>query len=292
MAEKRYNVVFSGKLVEGRKSLEVLAKLCPVLELTEPQVRELFKVGFGAVIAHDVDGQRAYALREELREAGAVCTVQEIEPPPPQEPLSGSMQTMTAPLPDRPAGPPREPRPTRPQQPAQAAGGSGIGGLLFKLVILAGLAGGGWWGYQTWLAPASPAFQAYVTYSEALARGQYQQAADGAAGEAKEYAESLVRMTAPSSLKVYGKEITISRPSVSDIAGEVAWVKRKRQAEQKKDAGSVTLQVEETVCRIPPGVSSALCKWPVTFRHDVEVALVDGVWQVSAFKEERLTPAQ
>ena len=290
MAEKRFNVVFSGKLVEGRKPLEVLAKLCPVLELEEQQVRELFKAGFGAVIAHDVDGQRAYALREELREAGAVCIVQEIEPPPPQEPLSGSMQTMAPPS-DRLAGPPREPRPPRPSQPAPA-GGAGIGGLLVKLVILAALAGGGWWGYQTWLAPASPAFQAYEKYSEALARGQYQQAADGAAGEAKEYAESLVRMTAPSSLKIYDKELTTTKPSVSDIAGEVAWIKRKRQAEQKKDASNVTLQVEETVCRIPPGVSSALCKWPVTFRHDVEVALVDGTWQVSVFKEERLTPAQ
>jgi len=99
-------------------------------------------------------------------------------------------------------------------------------------------------------------------------------------------------MMAPSSLKMYGKEFSLPKPTISSIAGDIAWIKHKRKEEKKSDAGSVILQVEETVCRIPPGVSSAICKWPVTFLHDVEVAQADGIWKVSSFKEERLTPLQ
>jgi hypothetical protein len=92
-------------------------------------------------------------------------------------------------------------------------------------------------------------------------------------------------------MKVYGKEYSMSPPSVSSIAGDISWIKRKRKGEKKKTDGSaVLLEVEQTVCRIPPGVASALCKWPVTFRHEVELLQKEGVWKVTEFKEERLTP--
>lgn len=70
MAEKRFNVIFSGKLVEGRKPPEVLHKLGPVLGLEDTKVRELFKTGAGSVILKDLDGNKAYAMRERLQEAG------------------------------------------------------------------------------------------------------------------------------------------------------------------------------------------------------------------------------
>lgn len=288
MAEKSYNIVFSGKLVEGRTPQAVLKALCVVLECDEQQVRALFRAGFGAVIAKDLDNGQAYAMRERLREAGAICTVQEVELPP-QEPPSGCMLNMDSP----PAAPSFTPRPDfaprRPAPPAAPKSGVGLGALV-KLLLVAGLAGGGWWGYQQWFAPPSPAFQAYSRYSEAMARGQYQAAAEGASGEAKEYAESMVAAMAPASMKIYGREFTMSKPPVSEIAGEIAWIKRKRNEERKKDDGTVVIRAEETVCRIPPGVSSALCKWPVSFRDDVEVVQDGGTWKVSLFREERLTP--
>jgi len=292
MADKRFNVVFSGRLVEGRKPLEVLAKICPVLELEQQQVRELFKGGFGAVILKDVDGTKAYAMREELREAGAICTVQEIIPPPLPEPPPGSMLTLEAP---RPALSTHQPPYLRaPRQPPSVPekSGPGVVSLIFKIALLAVLAGGGWWGYQTYLAPPSPAFQAYVLFAEAMAREEYQKAADAATGPARGHAEMRVQMMAPTTMKLYGREYSLSKPSISSIAGDIAWIKRKRKTEKKNDAGNVVLQVEETVCRIPPGVSSALCKWPVTFLHDVEVSQAEGTWKVSSFKEERLTPQQ
>ncbi len=71
MADKRFNVVFSGKLVEGAKPLEVLSKLAQLLELDEQQVRQRFKGGAGSVILNDLDGNEAYLMRDRLREAGA-----------------------------------------------------------------------------------------------------------------------------------------------------------------------------------------------------------------------------
>lgn len=123
-----------------------------------------------------------------------------------------------------------------------------------------------------------------------MARGQYQKAYDDSRGTAREYADSWVQMTKPTTMKVYGKEYSMSPPSVSSIAGDIAWIKRKKKAEKKKTDSVVELQVEQTVCRIPLGVTSAPCKWPVTFQHDVELQLANGEWRVFEFKELRLTP--
>jgi len=219
--------------------------------------------------------------------------VQEITPPAAPEPLPGDMRTMEAPRPARPTQrPPQEARPLRPPPAVVANSGPGIGAPLFKLILVAVLAGGGWWGYQTYLAPPSPAVQAYTLFAEALAREEYQKAAEASTGQARGFVEARTQMMAPSSMKVYGKEFSLSKPTISSIAGDIAWIKHKRKEEKNSDAGNVILQVEETVCRIPPGVSSAICKWPVTFLHDVEVAQADGIWKVTSFKEERLTPLQ
>ncbi|HXC92893.1 MAG TPA: hypothetical protein VN652_02715, partial [Geobacteraceae bacterium] len=228
MAEKRFNVVFSGKLVEGKPPQEVLAKLCSVLGLEQLQVREIFKGGVGAVILKDVDGSKAYAMREDLRNAGAVCTVQEIIPPPAPEPRPGDLRTMEAPQQARATQrSPQEARPLRPPPAVVTKSGPGIGALLFKLTLIAVLAGGGWWGYQTYLAPPSPAFQAYTLFAEALAREEYQKAAEASTGQARGHAEARTQMMAPSSMKVYGKEFSLSKPTISSIAGDIAWIKHK-----------------------------------------------------------------
>jgi hypothetical protein len=292
MEDKRFNVVFSGKLAQGVNPQEVLAKLCSLLKQEQPQVRDLFKGGNGAVVLKDIGVKEAYDMRDALREAGAICTVQEIIPPPAAEAPPFNQRPMEPPPPPSrsPRQQPPDLRPLRPAPSVQAASGPGIGSLIFKVLVLAALAGGGWWGYQNYFAPPSPAFQAYAQFAEALAREQYQKAADASLGQARGHVDLLTQMMAPTTMKLYGKEFSMGKPSISSIAGEIAWIKQKRIKEEKGDAGNVALQVEETVCRIPPGVSSALCKWPVTFRHDVEMSEADGTWKVISFKEERLTP--
>lgn len=296
MADKRFNVVFSGKLVEGRQPRLVLAQLSSLINIEAEKVRELFKGGKGTVIYKDLGAQEAYRAQEDLREAGAVCSVQEISLPDPPEPLSGTMLSIdSSPAPAR-----QQPfrqgtivqAPLMPS-PRNVQHQSGVGSLIGKVVLLVIIGGAGWWGYQKYLAPPTPAFQAYRHYAEQLVKGEYQKAADTSIDGAREHANSWIKMTAPSTMKVYGKEYNISPPSVSSIAGDVAWIKHKRKVERKANRGNgVVLEVEQTVCRIPPGVASAFCKWPVTFRHDVEVQFVEGAWKVAEFKEERLTPQQ
>jgi len=288
MADKLFDIVFSGKLAAGSNPAEVLKKIAEILVVDEAQVRELFKPGAGAVIRGSLKGNSAYELRNRLQDIGVNCSVEEtVVPPQPAPQAEPANQPRSEP---RPRPRPREMPPVRQAAPSPRNEGPGIVSLLFKLVCLAAVAGGGWWAYQTWFAPPSPAFTAYAVFSEAIVRGEYQKAADGSVGDARAYAESWSQMTKPGSMKVYGREYTMSPPSVSSIAGEVAWIKRKRKTETKKSDSTVELQVEQTVCRIPPGVSSAICKWPVTFQHEVELQLVDGSWKVAEFKEVRLTP--
>jgi len=288
MADKRFNVIFSGKLVEGRKPAEVLHKLGPVLGLEDARVRELFKSGAGSVILKDLEGNQAHTMRERLQEAGVICTLQENEPTPIAESSFSDMQSSNIPQP----APHQRLQDLKPvwSVPVAQQQSPGIVALVFKIVLLVALAGGGWWVYQSWFAPPTPAFTAYAVFAEDMARGQYQKAVDESRGSAREFADSWVQMTKPTTMKVYGKEYSMSPPSVSSIVGEIAWIKRKKKLEKKKSDAVVELQVEQTVCRIPPGVSSALCKWPVTFQHDVELQLENGAWLVSGFKETRLTP--
>ena len=91
MADKKFNIVFSGKLVEGSNPPDVLNKLSMVLGLENAQVRDLFKPGAGAIIRNGLDGGTASSLLEELEGAGAICTVRESEPAPAQEPPTSAM---------------------------------------------------------------------------------------------------------------------------------------------------------------------------------------------------------
>lgn len=289
MGEKRYELIFSGKLVEGTKPQQVLIRLAEELKLEAPQVRELFKSGFGAVILNDIDAQEAYSTRERLREAGAICTVREIAAPPPQEPLSGvmlSIEPQSRPL-SRPSDFSQDPRLQSRMQPVTTAEkqGPGIVAWLLVLLLLAGLAGGGWWGYRTYFAPPSAAFQAYSQYAESMAKGDYRKAEELGTGSARELASYKIRLATPSPLN-------LNPQPVSQVAGEVAWIKYKRKSEQKSADGSeVQIAAEQSVCRNMPGVSTE-CKAPVIYQHEVELQLLEGAWKVAGFKEERLSPPQ
>jgi hypothetical protein len=147
MADKRFNIVYSGKLVEGKPPQEVLNNLCSLLEMEQKPVRELFNGGFGTVILKDLEGPGAYAMREALRNAGAVCTVQEIV----AQSTETNFNAVSARKDARQVRPAQ--RSLRPAATAVGKGGPDIGGLVFRSIIAVAIVGGGWWGYQCYLAP-------------------------------------------------------------------------------------------------------------------------------------------
>jgi hypothetical protein len=164
-------------------------------------------------------------------------------------------------------------------------------GRIVTFVFLIGLAVAGWFGYQKYMAPPSPAFLVYQQYAEAMAREQYDKAEGFSLGQAREAAGSFQRATAGSTVQVYGQSLSMRPPSIREIAGDVNSIKWDKQSEEKSGDGShVVLIVTQAVCRIPPGVSTAMCKWPVDFRHEAEVQLEGEVWKVSSLKETRITP--
>lgn len=153
MTEKRYMLVFSGKLVEGRKPPEVLSKLSDVLGLGQQEVRELFKTGCGTIILNDLDTSNVYVMQEKLREAGAICSVREIPAQQPLDPLSGTMLTVESTIPSRPAKPKSaEPQSRMQAPPLPQKEKTGKPSLIIKLILLLCIVAGCWWGYQTYLA--------------------------------------------------------------------------------------------------------------------------------------------
>ena len=162
---------------------------------------------------------------------------------------------------------------------------------VITLLIIVGFAVGGWFGYQKYLAPPSPAYLAYQQFAEAMARENYDKAEGLAAGAARERVTSFHQGSVGTDVKIYGQTLSMRPPSIREIAGDVFSIRWQKQSEQKsQDGNSATLVVIETVCRIPPGVSSAMCKWPVDFQHEAEVLLEGGSWKVASFTETRITP--
>jgi len=164
-------------------------------------------------------------------------------------------------------------------------------GRIVTFIFIIGLAVAAWFGYQKYMAPPSPAFLAYQQYTEAMAREQYDKAEGLSLGQAREAAVAFKQGSAGSTVQVYGQSLSMRPPSIREIAGDVFSIKWDKQSEEKSgDGNHVILVVTQTVCRIPPGVSSAMCKWPVDFRHEAEVQLDGDSWKVSSFKEARITP--
>ncbi len=146
-----------------------------------------------------------------------------------------------------------------------------------------------WKGYQRFLAPPSDAFIAYEHFAEAMAREDFDKAKAVATAEALQLAQSAQDSRQKPVLKAFGR--TVTAYSVADVVGSVNYVKWVNKSEKTAADGlHVTLQAVQTVCRIPPGVESAYCKWPVDFQHDVTLTKDADGWKVSAFNEVRLTP--
>jgi hypothetical protein len=158
-----------------------------------------------------------------------------------------------------------------------------------RLLFLAALVGGGWYAHQRWVAE-SPAYRAYQRYAEARARQDWKALDALVDGAAADELEELKGNYATQHLEVYGQSYAAPAPSMADLAGPVAWIDYQRESEESGGDDFVSLVAVQTVCRIPPGVTSAMCKWPVSFRHEVELAEVGGEWRVQSFSEERITP--
>ncbi len=157
-----------------------------------------------------------------------------------------------------------------------------------KVMFLLLLVGGGWFAHQKYFA-VSPAYETYQRFADARARQDWAALDALSDGAAAQDLEEMRGMYKTQRFEVYGQSYAVPAPSVAEIAGTVSWIDYQRESEESVD-GAVRLVAVQTVCRIPPGVASAMCKWPVSFRHDVELAQVGGTWLVESFAEERITP--
>jgi hypothetical protein len=72
MDTRRYDVIFSGELVEGSNPAEVRRRLAALFKSDEAAVERLFS-GQAVVIKKAVDEATAARYREAMRQAGAVC---------------------------------------------------------------------------------------------------------------------------------------------------------------------------------------------------------------------------
>jgi len=156
-----------------------------------------------------------------------------------------------------------------------------------KVLFLALLIGAGWYAHERWFT-VSPAYQAYQRFAEAHARQDWTTLSALATGAAAEEIDALRGASQTRHLDLYGQHMTMSMPNIAELAGEVSWIEYQRESEEPVAGGGVHLVAVQTVCRIPVGTASAICKWPVSFRQQVELAPVAGDWRVERFAEERL----
>ncbi len=163
-----------------------------------------------------------------------------------------------------------------------------------KLLLVALLLGGSYYGYQhSPLAPQSEAVQAYQKFADHMARDQYQEAKQYAAGPALLVVDTLTR-PAPNygsspvglyksamsdeAIKQHGR--TLTREMASDV-GETSF---KVESEQTHgDGQTVQIVAIQQVSRfrsgqVRPNVSA--------FRHTVELKHDPTGWKVYAFQEQ------
>ena len=75
MSQERFNVIFTGKFVEGFDPHKAMEMIASMFKVSPERVRAAFSKGAGAVIAstNDKDKARRYAVG--MKKAGAICTV-------------------------------------------------------------------------------------------------------------------------------------------------------------------------------------------------------------------------
>lgn len=133
-----------------------------------------------------------------------------------------------------------------------------------KLIVWMLVAAGLYYGYTHYYnVKPSQAAMVYMSFSEALARGKYEEAASMAAGRAADAVDQkrseMTRNIGPSG-KVYGQSL----PSVSaatltnEIAGPISKVSF-NTTEETRVGDKVALKGRQSVCREQPGCTGARC---------------------------------
>ena len=134
-------------------------------------------------------------------------------------------------------------------------------------------------------------FLAYQKYADAMAREDYERAESPATGPARDATASLRQAAGGSPVNGLRPDPFNAGPLGQGDSGLRAFDQMgKTDGKKSPDGSRDELSVTETVCRTRPGVSSVLCKWPVEFRHDIEVHLEDGTWKVYSFREDEDHP--
>ncbi|MEE4357149.1 MAG: heavy metal-binding domain-containing protein [Desulfococcaceae bacterium] len=86
MPDKKYNLIFEGKTVEGQQRGRVAKNLMALLKTDEKGVKRLFS-GQPAIIKKNLDSDKAKKYKTAMNTAGALCRIEEIggtaSPPPP-----------------------------------------------------------------------------------------------------------------------------------------------------------------------------------------------------------------
>ena len=78
MSDKRFSVVFTGKVAKGADPKAVLRNLASLLKIDDPKrVRALFK-GPGAVVVKGITEEKANRYVQGIIKAGAMCVVREM----------------------------------------------------------------------------------------------------------------------------------------------------------------------------------------------------------------------
>jgi hypothetical protein len=79
MAEKKYNVVFSGDVVQGQSIKEIKARMAALFKTSAESIESLFKQK-AAVIKRNVDHETAKKYVQMIQKTGAICRILAVEP--------------------------------------------------------------------------------------------------------------------------------------------------------------------------------------------------------------------
>ncbi|MEZ4524470.1 MAG: heavy metal-binding domain-containing protein [Desulfobacterales bacterium] len=81
MAEKKYDLIFEGKVAEGQNRSTVAKNLMNLLKTDQSGVKRLFS-GEPAVIKKGMDRETAMKYKQAVNKAGALCRIEETGAPP------------------------------------------------------------------------------------------------------------------------------------------------------------------------------------------------------------------
>ncbi|MGE0087443.1 MAG: YbjQ family protein [Desulfococcaceae bacterium] len=91
MAEKKYDLIFEGKVAEGQNRSTVAKNLMNLLKTDENGVKRLFSGG-PSVIKKNMDRETAMKYKQAMNKAGALCRIEETGASPAPPPVQKDIQ--------------------------------------------------------------------------------------------------------------------------------------------------------------------------------------------------------